>query len=112
LIFCSTHLEAKQQKMNIQLPLGITPKSAVMDQVIFSGSSTEKTSPITSGARVFGHKIFFSDTSIWLVSIAIFAQALSTLDSPSAQAAHPLAQAAQVLLSHVFLPFLQANQRS
>jgi hypothetical protein len=41
-----------------------------------------------------------------LVSIAAFAQALSTLDSPSAQVAHPLAQAAQVLLSHVFLPFL------
>jgi hypothetical protein len=46
---------------------------------------------------------------MWLISIAAFAQALSTLDSPSAQVAHPLAQAAQALLSHVFLPLLQAN---
>jgi hypothetical protein len=54
-------------------------------------------------------KIFSGEAPMWLVSIAAFAQALSTLDSPSAQLAHPLAQAARVLFSHVLLPLLQAN---
>jgi hypothetical protein len=49
---------------------------------------------------------------MWLVSIAAFAHAVSTFDSPSAQVAHPLARAAQVWFSHVFLPFLQANHES
>jgi hypothetical protein len=46
---------------------------------------------------------------MWFVSIAAFAQTLSILNPPSAQLAHPLAQAAQVLFSHLFLPLLQAN---
>jgi hypothetical protein len=66
----------------------------------------------TQCTQVIGHKIFSGEASIWLVSIAAFAQALSTLDSPSAQFAHPLAQAAQVLFSHVLLPVLQANHES
>lgn len=41
-----------------------------------------------------------------VISITAFAQALSILDSPSVQLAHPLTQAAQVLLSHVFLSLL------
>jgi hypothetical protein len=44
--------------------------------------------------------------------IAASAQALSILGSPSAQLAHPLAQAAQVLFSHLFLPLLRANHAS
>jgi hypothetical protein len=51
--------------------------------------------------EVFGHKIFSGQASMWLVSIAAVAQARSILGSPSAQIAHPLAQAAQVLLSHL-----------
>ena len=47
-----------------------------------------------------------------VVSIAAFAQALFILDSPIAQVAHPLAQAAQMLLSYVFLPLTQANHES
>jgi hypothetical protein len=56
--------------------------------------------------KVISHKIFLGDASIWLVSIAASTQALSILGLPSAQLTHPLAQAAQVLFSHVFLPFL------
>jgi hypothetical protein len=62
--------------------------------------------------RVIGHKIFPGEASMWLVSITAFAQTLSILNSPSAQLAHPLAQAAQALFSHVFLPLLQANHKS
>jgi hypothetical protein len=40
------------------------------------------------------------------------AQALSILGSSSAQLAHPLSQAAQVLLSHLFLLLLQAKHAS
>jgi hypothetical protein len=64
------------------------------------------------GTKVIGHKIFSGEGSIWLVSIAASAQALSILGSPSAQLAHPLALAAQVLFSHLFLPLLQANHAS
>jgi hypothetical protein len=49
---------------------------------------------------------------MWLVSIAAFAQALSILDSLSAQLAYPLAQAAQVLFNRLLLPLLQANHAS
>jgi hypothetical protein len=62
--------------------------------------------------QVLSHKIFSGKASIWLVSIAASAQTLSILGSSSAQLAHPLAQAAQVLLSHFFLPLLQANHAS
>jgi hypothetical protein len=46
------------------------------------------------------------------VNIAAFAQALPTLGSPTAQVAHPPAQATQVLLSHIFLPLLRASHES
>jgi hypothetical protein len=47
-----------------------------------------------------------------IIDFPIIAQALSTLDSPSAQFAHRLAQAAQVFFSHVLLPVLQAKHES
>jgi hypothetical protein len=43
--------------------------------------------------EVLSHKVFSGEASIWLVSIAAIAQALSILGSPSAQLAYPLAQA-------------------
>ena len=47
--------------------------------------------------KVLSHKIFSGEASIWLANIAACAQALSILSSPSAQLAHLLVQAAQVL---------------
>ena len=82
------------------------------DQVMASGRIILIVRLVSLYTWLIGHKIFSGEASVWLVSIAAFGQALSALDSPSAQLAHLLAQAAQVLLSHVFLPLLQANHES
>jgi hypothetical protein len=55
-------------------------------QIIICSMSFKKPCVETHGHNivVLSHKIFSGEASIWLVSIAAFAQALSTLDSPSA----------------------------